>query len=124
MPPYRHCDVAKDQLNLVTETVGCKQLVPHLATQVAAAGETAFNPNSKPIYELIKALQAEDTFVWQQKLGEPGRTRKNAGAWTWDSQGALRYRDRLYVPEEASVREKLLRRHHDCHTTYLSQCGV
>ena len=64
-----------------------------------------------PIYELIKALQPEDTFVRQHKSGEQGR--KDAGAWTWDSQGLLKYNDKLYVLKEASVRKELLRRHHD-----------
>ena len=111
MPTHRERDVAEDQLNLVTGTVGCKQLVPRLAAQVAAS-ETAYDPSSMPIYKLIKALQHEDTLVQQHKSGE-SESRKNAGAWMLDGQGALRYCDRLYVLEEASVREELLRRHHD-----------
>ena len=75
---HRQCDVAENQFNLVTGTAGCKQLVPHLAAQVAAASKTAYNPSSMPIYELIKALQPEDTFVRQHKSGERGQ--KDAGA--------------------------------------------
>ena len=76
---HRQYDVAEDQLNSVTGTAGCKQLVPRLAAQVAAASKTAYDPSSMPIYELIKALQPKDTFVRQHKLGEQGR--KDAGAW-------------------------------------------
>ena len=79
-PTHRQCDVAENQLNPVTGTAGCKQLVPRLAAQVAAASETAYDPSSMPIYELIKALQSEDTFIRQHKSSEQGR--KDAGAWT------------------------------------------
>ena len=101
-PTHRQCDVAENQLNFVTRTAGCKQLVLRLAAQVAAASKMAYNPSSMPIYKLIKALQPEDTFVRQYKSGEQGQ--KDAGAWTWDSQGLLKYNDKLYVPKEASVR--------------------
>ena len=50
--------------------------------------------------------------VRQHKSGESG-SQKDAGAWTWDSQRLLKYNDKLYVPEEASVLEELLRCHHD-----------
>ena len=62
-PTHRQCDVAEDQLNPVTGTAGCKQLVPRLAAQVAAASETAYDLSSMPIYKLIKTLQHEDTLV-------------------------------------------------------------
>ena len=79
-PTHRQCDVAEDQLNSVTGTAGCKQLVPHLAAQVAAASETAYDPSSMPIYELIKALQPEDTFVRQHKSGEQGKKMPELGS--------------------------------------------
>ena len=107
-------NVAEVQLNPVAGTAGCKQLVPRLVANVLVASETAYNPSSKPAYELIKALQQEDALVIQWKAGEAqGNRKKDAGAWTLDSQGLLLYNDRLYVPEEASVREELLKRHHD-----------
>ena len=107
-------NIAEVQLNPVAGTAGCKQLVPRLVANVLVASETAYNPSSKPAYELIKALQQEDEFVAQWKAGEAeGKHKKDAGAWTVDSQGLLHYNGRLYVPEEASVREELLKRHHD-----------
>ena len=111
-PTHRQCDVAEYQLNPIASTVGCKQLVPRLAAQVSAASKTTYDSSNMPIYELIKALQHENTLVRQHKSGESG-SQKDAGAWTWDSQRLLKYNDKLYVPEEASVREELLRRHHD-----------
>lgn len=111
---HHHRNVAETQLNPVAGTVGCKQLVPRSVVQVATAGETAYDPSSKSVFELIKALQREDAYVQQRRDGVTQDERKgNAGAWTMDSQGLLRYKDALYVPEEASVREELLRLHHD-----------
>ena len=107
-------NVAEIQLNPVAGTAGCKQLVPRLAANVLVASETAYDPSSKPAYELIKSLQQEDALVQQRKAGEAQDKReKDAGAWTTDSQGLLNYNGKLYVPEEASVREELLKRHHD-----------
>ena len=76
---HQQCDVAEDQLNPVTETAGCKQLVSRLAAQVSAAGKTAYDPSSMPIYKLIKAFQHEDILVRQHKSGESG-TQKDARA--------------------------------------------
>ncbi len=113
-PTQHNRNVAEEQLNPVAGTVGCKQLVPRLVAQIAAISETAYESSSKSIFELVKALQLEDPFVQQRKVGEAKEKRKrDAGAWTMDSQGLLRYNDLLYVPEEASVREELLKRHHD-----------
>ena len=107
-------NVAAVQLNPVAGTVGCKQLVPRLVAQIAGTSETAYDPSSKSIFELLKALQLEDPYVQQRREGQAQDKRtEDAGAWTWNSQGLLRYNGKLYVPEEASVREELLKRHHD-----------
>ena len=113
-PAQHECSVAEIQLNPAAGTAGCKQLLPRLAANVLVASETAYDPSSKPVYELIKALQQEDALVQQWKAGEAqGKRKKDAGAWTTDSQGLLNYNGKLYVPEEASVRAELLKRHHD-----------
>lgn len=107
-------NAADERLDPVAGTANCKQLVPRLVTEVLTTSETAYNASSKPIYKLIKALQQEDALVKQRKAGEvPGKRTRSAGDWTWDSQGLLRYNNKLYVPEEGSVREELLKRHHD-----------
>ena len=113
-PAQHDCSVTEIQFNPAAGTAGCKQLVPRLVANVLMASETAYNPSSKPAYELIKALQQEDALVQQWKAGEAqGKRNKDAGAWTMDSQGLLNYNGKLYVPEEASVRAELLKRHHD-----------
>lgn len=108
------CNVTDERLNPIAKTAGCKQLVPRLVTEVLATSETAYDASSKPIYELIKALQQEDALIKQHKAGKiPGKRTRSAGDWTWDSQGLLRYNNKLYVPEKGSIREELLKRHHN-----------
>ena len=76
--------------------------------------ETIYDLNNKFIFELIKALQLKDSYIQQRRKGEAQNKRKSdVEAWTWNSQRLLRYKNMLYVPEEAFVREELLRHHHD-----------
>ena len=110
----RNCNVAHEGLNPVAGTTGCKQFVPRAVAKVMAMHETAYNDSSRSVFELVKALQKEDSFVTEQREGQgQGRRTRSAGAWTFDSQGLLRHRDKIYVPEEESVRQELLKRHHD-----------
>ena len=102
------------QLNPVAETIDCKQLVPRSVAHIAIMSETAYDPSSKFIFELIKALQLKDSYVQQRR--EDGAQNKRKGdveAWTWDNQRLLRYKNMLYVLEETFVREELLRRYYD-----------
>ena len=113
-PAQQSCNVAHKGLNPVAGTAGCKQLVPRAVARVMAMHETAYNESTRPMFELIKALQKEDSFVNEQRKGQKqGRRTRRAGAWTFDSQGLLRHKEKLYVPEEESVRQELLKRHHD-----------
>ena len=101
-------------LNPVAGTTGCKQFVSRVIAKVMATHETAYNESTRPMFELIKALQKEDSFVTEQREGQKqGRRTRSAGAWTFDSQDMLRHKGKLYVPEEESVRQELLKRHHD-----------
>ena len=47
------CNVAEEQLNPVTETVDCKQLVPHVMVRELIIHETALNAPSKSLTDLI-----------------------------------------------------------------------
>jgi hypothetical protein len=53
---YRDRNVAEKQLNSVTETVDCKQLISHAIVKVLTIHETIYNFSSKFIVELIKIL--------------------------------------------------------------------
>ena len=79
-------NVAVAQLNPIAETVNCKQLVPRSVAHIATMSETAYDPSSKSIFELIKALQLKDSYIQQRREGEAQDKRKSdAEAWTWNS---------------------------------------
>ena len=59
----RRCNVAHEGLNPVAGTTGCKQFVPRAVAKVMAMHETAYNDSSRSVFELVKALQKEDSFV-------------------------------------------------------------
>ncbi len=73
-----------------------------------------YNFSSKFIVELIKILQQEDEFAVRLKADKTTSIWKSdVEAWTLNSQEMIEYNELLYVSEDFSVREKLLKRHHD-----------
>ncbi len=76
--------------------------------------ETIYNFSSKFIIELIKILQQENKFAVRLKADETMSIWKSdVAAWTLNSQEMIKYNELLYVLKDFSVREKLLKRHHD-----------
>jgi len=63
MSIHRDCNVAEKQLNSVTETVDCKQLVSRAIIRVLTIHETTYNFSNKFIVKLIKILQQEEKFA-------------------------------------------------------------
>ncbi len=111
---YKDCNVAEKQLNSVAETVDCKQLISCAIVRVLIIYETTYNFSSKFIVELIKILQQEDEFAVKLKADEMMNIWKNdVEAWTLNSQEMIEYNELLYVSEDLSVREKLLKRHYN-----------
>jgi len=111
---HRDHNVAEKQLNSVAKTVDCKQLVSHAIVKVLTIHETIYNFSSKFIVKLIKILQQEDEFAVRLKADETTSIWKSdVEAWTLNSQEMIKYNELLYVSEDLSVREKLLKRHHD-----------
>ncbi len=111
---HKDRNVVKKQLNFVVETVDCKQLVSHAIVRVLIIHEMTYNFDSKFIIELIKILQQEDEFAVRLKADETTSIWKSdVEAWTLNSQEMIKYNELLYVSEDLSVREKLLKRHHD-----------
>ena len=47
------CNIAEEQLNPVTETVGCKQLISHVMMRELAIHKTALNASSEGLTDLI-----------------------------------------------------------------------
>ncbi len=111
---HRDCNVAEKQLNFVAETVDCKQLVSRAIVKVLTIHETTYDFSSKFVVELIKILQQEDEFAVRLKADETMNIWKNdVEAWTLNSQEMIEYNESLYVSEDLSVREELLKCHHD-----------
>ena len=111
---HKDCNVAEKQLNSVAETVDCKQFISHAIVRVLTIHETIYNFSSKFIVELIKILQQEDEFAVRLRADEMMSIWKSdIKAWTLNSQEMIEYNESLYVSEDFSVREKLLKHHHD-----------
>ncbi len=111
---HKDCNVTEKQLNFVAETVNCKQLISCAIVRVLTIHEMIYNFSSKFIIEFIKILQQEDEFAVELKADEMMNIEKSdVEAWTLNSQEMIEYNKSLYVSENLSVREKLLKRHHD-----------
>ncbi len=111
---HRDHNIAEKQLNSVTETVDCKQLISRAIVRVLTIHEMIYNFSNKFIVELIKILQQEDEFAVRLKVNETTSIQKNdVEAWTLNSQEMIEYNESLYVSEDLFVREELLKRHHD-----------
>ncbi len=114
MLTYKDCNVAEKQLNSVAETVDYKQLISHAIVRVLIIHKTIYNFSSKFIVKLIKILQQEDKFAVRLKADETTSIWKSdVEAWTLNSQEMIEYNKSLYVSENLSVREELLKCHHD-----------
>ncbi len=73
-----------------------------------------YNFSSKFIVKLIKILQQEDEFAVRLRADETTSIWKNdIKAWTLNNQEMIEYNESLYVSEDFSIREELLKRHHD-----------
>ncbi len=111
---HKNHNVAEKQFNSVAETVDCKQLVSRAIVKVLTIHETTYDFSSKFIVELIKILQQEDEFAVRLKANETTSIWKSdVEAWTLNSQEIIEYNESLYVSENLSVREELLKHHHD-----------
>ncbi len=111
---HKDCNVVEKQLNSVAEIVDCKQLISCAIVKVLTIHEITYNFSSKFIVKLIKILQQEDKFAVKLKVNEMTSIQKSdIKAWTLNSQEMIKYNKLLYVSENLSVREELLKRHHD-----------
>ncbi len=114
MSTHKNHNVIEKQLNSVAETVNCKQLILHAIVKVLIIHEMIYNFNSKFVVKLIKILQQENEFAVRLKADEMTSIWKNdVEAWTLNSQEMIEYNESLYVSENLSVREELLKCHHD-----------
>jgi len=111
---YKDHNIVEKQLNFVAETIDCKQLISHAIVRVLIIHEMIYNFSSKFIVKLIKILQQEDEFAVRLRADETTSIWKSdIKAWTLNNQEMIEYNESLYVSEDFSVREELLKRHHD-----------
>ncbi len=111
---HKDHNVAEKQLNSVAETVDCKQLVSCAIVRVLTIHEMIYNFSSKFIIEFIKILQQEDEFAVKLRADKMMSIWKSdIKAWTLNNQEMIEYNESLYVSEDFSVREELLKFHHD-----------
>lgn len=89
------------------------QRIPRAVVRQLIQGETAYTDGTGVDLEhVVRELQTSDDLC--REITNDLRT--FAGSWpgyTLDPQGTLFYKERLVIPEEASLREELLRMHHD-----------
>jgi RNase H-like domain found in reverse transcriptase/Reverse transcriptase (RNA-dependent DNA polymerase)/Integrase zinc binding domain/Chromo (CHRromatin Organisation MOdifier) domain/Integrase core domain len=100
-----------------TGIIDCKQYIPRRTAVLAVSSETVFDPPTATTKELIRELQLVDELAKRKRLDseEVARGSRKAGSGNWkvDPEGIVRFKSRLYVPEEKSLQAELLKRHHD-----------
>ena len=106
-------NVIEKQLNFVVETVDYKQLVSRTIVILMTMYKTTYNFNSKFIIKLIKTLQLEDKFFIKIKADEVINKQKDIKTWSVNNWKILKYNKKLYVFKDATIREELLKQHHD-----------
>ena len=69
---------------------------------------------SPDLLQLVQRLQEVDPEI-QNRISEvsSGSSRRANTAWTVDDRGLLRYKDRIWIPPEESVKAEILQRFHD-----------
>ncbi len=111
---HRNCNIAEKQLNSVAKTVDCKQLISCAIVRVLTIHEMIYDFSSKFIVKLIKILQQEDKFTVDLRTDETMSIWKSdIEAWTLNNQEIIEYNKSLYVSEDLSIREELLKHHHN-----------
>jgi len=105
--------VAAQELSGHGEAAGCKPLTQEHPRWVGAV--TAPETLGPPLIDTIRALQQGDVFVqggqWARR--RPSRSKAGGTLWERDSSGLLRYKGRVYVPQDAAVQRELLQSYHD-----------
>lgn len=107
------CDNGQNDSPIAGAT-GCIQCVPR---KVARTLLSETEQSKQSFTEAIHLLQRKDNFAIEQIERIPQRERKRPSgedqAWRLDQQNLLRFRGRVYIPEEDSIRQEIMMRCHD-----------
>ena len=63
--------------------------------------------------ELIKSVQLDDPFCQKLRASDAQGTRTQDAGWTLDSQGIASFQSKVYVPNNAAVRDELLKKYYN-----------
>lgn len=109
-------------------TGGPEHLVPRLAAARAALAESPYDDPAEDLMGLLQTLQGDDILARRvvTSLGQVGDASRVADPlngestppgesnyWSKDTQGVLRYKGRVYVPNDGAVRAEILKQNHD-----------
>ena len=96
----------------------CIPCVPRSLARVLVSSEPAI-VESETLLETLHQLQQGDAFAQQRITDftrvESTRSSRKAHVWRLDEEKVLRYKGRIYVPEEPAIRQEVLFQNHDTH---------
>jgi hypothetical protein len=95
---------------------GRSNVMPRICARVCAASETVFEEPLDTVKDVLLVLQKGDSFTTAKRERVEAEHRVNAaspGPWSVGAQGLLYWNSCIYVPDDASMRQELLRIHHD-----------
>ena len=107
---------------------GPEHLVPRLLAARAALAKSSYKDHAKNLVRLICALQSDNPLarrlvtIWEAPADAPRaagtcdgeRTPlRESNDWSKDSLGVLRYKNRVYVPNDGAIRAGILKQNHD-----------
>jgi len=111
------CDASADGAqDPVTGATVCMPCVLRSVARIIVTSENA-TVSSEPLAQLALALQQKDAFALQKLAAATqdtrSRNRRKAQLWRLDEKGALRWKGRLYIPDEQSLRQEIVSQSHD-----------
>jgi Integrase zinc binding domain len=97
--------------NKLTGTGVFNHLVPRCLAASALSTETAYTELQPSFIELLLDLQArnEATQQWKRQLSDNILVRP----WQLDDRGLLRHKGSVYVPEDPTIRQEVIKANHD-----------
>lgn len=110
------CNAGVAHLTPVADAAVCTQRVSRRDARILLIDANANAEGKRPLHVLVSELQEKDSFAQTKRASiEQGLRRTRSGdsrAWS-NVDNLLRYHNKIYVPDEESLRKELLYQHHD-----------